>query len=159
MAAPGDRGGHPRFWCTVVAMNQAVDALCRRLGQMPPLRWIGVTNSQLADALVACLPDWGWHPVRIDLSRFRKARPLQGPDPDAFDAFDLALFRDQLHVLVEEKEVVSLALYDETTGMSRSFGGPEVMLGVRDVLVVVGPYAHDPRWWQGLLGEEQVWRL
>ncbi len=65
-------------------------------------------------------------------------------DFEAFEALDVELMREQLHDLMCGK-TVKIARYDFQTGISHHHGGPELVLGDHDVLLLEGIHGLNPR--------------
>ena len=65
-------------------------------------------------------------------------------DFEAFEALDVELMREQLHDLIIGK-AVKIARYDFPTGISHHHGGPELILGDHDILLLEGIHGLNPR--------------
>lgn len=92
----------------------------------------------------------GVHPVSLNLDdyyvdRTRTPRSEDGDyDFEALEALDLSLLEEHLAMLVRG-EPVTTPRYDFAKGKSERQGGPTIQLGPRDLLLIEGIHAINPR--------------
>lgn len=106
----------------------------------------------------------GIHPVGISLDNYYVDRaatplnPLGDYDFESLEAIDLNLFRAHVAKLMNG-ESVTTAAYDFTLGKSHPEGGPTILLGSSDMLLVEGIHGLNPTLLDAVLDRSQVFRI
>ena len=101
----------------------------------------------------------GINPVALNLDDYYvdRDRTPRGPDGDydfeALEALDLGLLKTHLARLAHG-ESVTTPHYDFAEGKSIAEGGPTIQLGPRDLLLIEGIHALNPRLFDSVAGEE-----